>query len=159
MKRVKNFKVKLVGCMAIVAMLVVGVFTPNIIKRVNAATPGYFNDYDHDMVNKFSLEQNDGYDCLQGMSIYGDLAFYAKFKYVKNEANENHKVGIWAYNLKSGKKYKVYKGKNINISRRNILLLYNKSIRNIFGQQKWRLKIGGNEWGEGDRGWGDGFSA
>ena len=48
MKRVKNFKVKLVGGMAIVAMLVVGVFTPNIIKRVNAATPGYFNDYDHD---------------------------------------------------------------------------------------------------------------
>ena len=51
------------------------------------------------------------------------------------------------------KKNKVYKGKNINISRRNILLLYNKSIKNIFGQQKWRLKIGGNEWGKGDRGW------
>lgn len=82
-------------------------------KKGDAATPGYFNDYDHDMVNKFSLEQNDGYDCLQGMSIYGDLAFYAKFKYVKDEANENHKVGIWAYNLKSGKKYKVYNGSSL----------------------------------------------
>ena len=46
MKSVKRIKRKLVGCMAIVAALVIGVVTPSIVKKVNAATPGVFTEYD-----------------------------------------------------------------------------------------------------------------
>lgn len=97
--------------MAIIAMLVVGVFTPNIIKKVNAATPGLFRGYDSDMINEYSLEEDDGFYSVQGMSIYGDLAFYAKIK--EDGPKENTRVRMWVYNLETGKKYEVYNGSSM----------------------------------------------
>ena len=112
MKRGNNFKKKLIGCVAIVTVLVVGALIPSIVKKVNAATPGYFNQYDADLQKKISLDEGSGYDYLQGMAIYRDWAFYAKLDN-KDKPDKDNKVRMWAYNLKSGKKFVVYNGSDL----------------------------------------------
>ena len=126
MKRGINFKKKRIDCVAIVTVLVVGTLIPSIVKKVNAATPGVFTEYDKNMAKKFSIEEID-YGSTQWMSIYGDFAFYAKMVNISETDSEKEKerkkdlVRIWAYNLKTGKKYPVY---NKDTTNQNFLLAH-----------------------------------
>ena len=103
-KRVKRLFV--VCCMLVCAIITA--IANNVVDKASAATKGYFNDY----TKLTTIEHGDGYDGIQGMSVYGEWAYYAKLQ-IKNK-RETGKCGIWAYNLRTGNKIKVYNGTGNN---------------------------------------------
>ena len=104
MRRLKWVK-RVVAVVGMFAIAVVTFFSINVANKAKAASTGYFNDY----IKLATVEQGDGYDGIQGMSVYGEWAYYAKLQ-IKN-GKETGKCGIWAYNLETGQKIKVYNGK------------------------------------------------
>ncbi len=120
----KSFFVGLVSAVVLAATVVVGVSTKD---KASAASKGYFNEY-----NKLAtIEHGDGYCGIQGMSVYGDWAYYAKVQYFTNSGFTGN-GGIWAYNLKTGQKIKAYEGSTnnavLNIGHANCLFVNSNNI-------------------------------
>lgn len=89
----------------LVVMLVFVAIIVGVSKKEKslAASKGYFNEY-----NKITtIDHGDGYCGIQGMSVYGDWAYYAKIQKFANQPFTGN-GGIWAYNLKTGERIKAY---------------------------------------------------